>query len=137
MKRVLRLFPLLIFVFFFIGCETNVIDGTPSNNASSKTLKKVAVNCHFNLENYDFEGLYISTLADEKAIDESSFELSSYSCELPQIVLVTDEEENVIMMSRGYHSEGGDVVIDAHSTTIALVSMYPLFGPIVGKATEL
>lgn len=60
----------------------------------------------------------------------SSVSIKVFDNGKPQIVAVTDAENNLLMLYRGAVTSGAAVTINVQSTTNALVTFNPLFGPI-------
>lgn len=74
----------------------------------------------------DLEGLMVQSFVDESILSQKDFSLNVISNDLPQLVYVTDKEDNIIMMARGYFQEQS-AEINAQSTALALISMMSAF----------
>lgn len=71
------------------------------------------------------EGLALNSLIDGKKIDGNNFSIQTLSNNLPQLLYIEGENEEIIMMSRGYFANHS-VQVNAQSTALALVTMHPL-----------
>lgn len=137
MKNINILLVSLCSFILFTGCYTNVIgDGTEPNTNSKPEVKEISINCKLDFGENSTEGLKASTSIDEKELVGSEFKISSLSGEVPMSVFITDESDNIIMVSRELHSEGKNIVIDAISTSISLVTMHIALLPAVGQDYE-
>lgn len=70
----------------------------------------------------DVEGLKVVSLVDEATLQQKDFTIETIENNLPQLVFVTDEKDNIIMMARGYFASQ-TAEVNAQSTALALVSM--------------
>ena len=110
----------LILTTIFVSCNTNIIDET--NETGTVSNVRVAVG-------EDYIGKTLSTSADEIAIVNGTPEVRANSNKSVQTFVVNDGE-NVYMMARTPIKGNSQVVIDAKSTALAMVTMYPLFSSI-------
>lgn len=72
----------------------------------------------------EVEGLKVVSLVDEATLQQKDFTIETIENSLPQLVFVTDEKENIIMMARGYFASQ-TAEVNAQSTALALVSIMP------------
>lgn len=72
------------------------------------------------------ENIRISSLIDNVELFDDEFSLEVFSNELPQLIFVTDDNDNVLMMAR-ICTSNVDIKIDAKSSVLALISMLPPF----------
>lgn len=89
-----------------------------------------AINVKGSVDLEDVEGLTLESVIDEQELGkDKAFSVDVLSNDISQLLIVTDKDGNVIMMSRGFYASGTDNKIDAQSTAFALVATYPLFAP--------
>lgn len=89
-----------------------------------------AINVKGSVDLEDVEGLTLESVIDEQELGkDKAFSVDVLSNDISQLLMVTDKDDNVIMMSRGFYASGTDNKIDAQSTAFALVATYPLFAP--------
>lgn len=103
-----------------IACNTNIIDET----AGTSTVSSVKVQV-----GDEYIGKTLSTSADEITITNGTSEIRSNSNKSVQTFVVNDGE-NVYLMARTPIRGNSQVVLDAKSTALAMVTMYPLFSSI-------
>lgn len=104
-----------------VACHENVIDETTTNDFG---LFKVSITI-----DDSYIGNMLSTSVGEIQISNNTNDIYSNSNGKVQTFVVNDGE-NVFLMARSPIDKNSRVVIDAQSTTLALVTMYPLFSPI-------
>ncbi len=116
----LRNLGLTTIALVFAACDTN---GINDDEAKSEILTvKVTVE-------KDFIGHTLSTPFDEVLIENNTTEIRSCVNNKVQTFVVNDGE-NVYLMARTPIRRESQIIVDAKSTTLALVTMYPLFSPI-------
>jgi len=71
------------------------------------------------------EGLIVRTMIDEQVLDSNEFSVEVLSNGIPQIVYVTDKNDNIFMMTR--INKFGEIQINSETTAIALISIMPSF----------
>ena len=76
----------------------------------------------------------VMTMLDEQPVSAgSSFTANAFdSRSLPQPLLVCNSKGDVVMMSRAPYASGDRPEINAHTTALALATMFPLFAPVKG-----
>lgn len=84
--------------------------------------------------NSDVNDFNLISLEEEKALNNTEISSKSYTCNYPQLMLVTNGNDEIVMMSRGIYTDNSVNQIDAQSTAIALVTMHPLFAPTNNKS---
>lgn len=82
------------------------------------------------------EECVITTITGQSDLSDGGFNIEATSNSHAQTFFISDSEENVYMLSRTTASRGNDVVIDVHSTVLALVTLHPLFAPLAGDDYE-
>ena len=55
------------------------------------------------------------------------------NADIPQIALVLNQDDEILAMARDLYPDGTAVSVDARSTALAFVTMYPLFAPVKGQ----
>lgn len=125
---------LLAVVATLVACHENIIDETSTENIEGK-IENIIV--RGNVDS-DIKDLSVQTILETTLISQKDFEISSVSSEMPQLFYVDDINGNTILMARGYYNSNQVVDINSQTTTIALVTLHPLFAPITGNDfTEL
>lgn len=56
--------------------------------------------------------------------------VGTFKAENPQVIMLVDSRKNVVMMSRDVYRDGEQIVIDAKSSALAMVTLHPLFSPV-------
>lgn len=120
MKKNICFVLFLLVSFIFYSCNTNIIDGTTNTTGVSNV--KIVVGD-------EYIGKTLSTSADEIAIANGISEIRANSNKGVQTFVINDGE-NVFLMARTPIRSNSQVVMDAKSTTLAMVTMYPLFSSI-------
>lgn len=120
---------LMIMVCVLNSCNTNIIDETQtSNEQTSGENNFTEVNTKVLVDGtaLDDPNLKIISIADESSLSESE-KLTVVYNDLPQLVYVSDNSENIYMMARVPINKNKEILIDEETTAIALASMNPLF----------
>ena len=101
-------------------------DGTtlriPYSNGGDTNIQTATIKGSVELEST--EGISVLSLVGESKLSQEQFSVDVISNNLPQLLFVTDETDNVIMMARGYFQEKS-AEINVQSTALALVSVMP------------
>lgn len=101
-------------------------DGTtlriPYSNGGDANIQTATIKGSVELEST--EGISVLSLVGESKLSQEQFSVDVISNNLPQLLFVTDETDNVIMMARGYFQEKS-AEINVQSTALALVSVMP------------
>lgn len=128
MKRI-GYFLIIAFLFLLNSCNTNVIDETKSTgnenlgeNNFTEVEAKVLVDGIINND----PNLKLVSIADELPLSESD-ELTVVYNDLPQLLYVSDNSDNIYMLGRVPITKNTEVIINEETTAIALASMNPLF----------
>lgn len=125
---------LLAVIVTLVACHENIIDETYAENNEGK-IEKIIV--RGNVDS-DIKNLSVQTILETELINQKNFEISSVASEMPQLFYVDDINGNTILMARGFYNSNQIVDINSQTTTIALVTLHPLFAPITGNDfTEL
>lgn len=119
----------LVVLLFVTACNTNVIDetiGSPSNMKENSTTKVKIEVAASSLDTS--EGRYaINTLLGTTPLSETECEIPSVYNDLPQLYFVTDDNENIILLSRKCISKNDKIIINEETTALALATFNPLF----------
>lgn len=111
----------VLLTFCFAACNTNVIDETSGDNVGiQKVYGKIA------LTENNYDDCFLSTLCEQSSITNNSFETTSNSNNRIQNFFVHNGD-NVYLMSRNILSKNKEVILDTHSTTLALITLHPIF----------
>ena len=102
-------------VFFTIGCEKD----------SDRGDGLVLINCKVDLYGADRNGLSVMSLGSGYSLTSDSSQLVAQVSDMPQLLVVFDENEHVRMLYRGVIFKGQSVVINVHSTALAMVTCNP------------
>lgn len=119
----------MIMVCVLNSCNTNIIDETLTSNeqiSGENNFTEVHTKVLVDDTVLDDPNLKIISIADESYLSESE-KLTVVYNDLPQLVYVSDNSENIFMMARVPINENKEIVIDEETTAIALASMNPLF----------
>lgn len=118
-------------VLALAGCD-NLVDKSDGQDADTDPN---VVKVDFSVNTGDNYGdiLFVESLYDDVKEVGYDHEINTYESETPQLLIVSDDYYNLIMMSRGLHRKGQNVVIDARSTALALVTLHPIFLPVLGN----
>lgn len=134
MKKILvfsiRLTAVLMALFSFTSCYENVIDETSDGLEETTEFKEIQVTCQINIddlpENVQHADLKIQSLSGEASLDDAgNVELISFEGYLPQLLMLSNSNDDLILMARGDFHDGDKIEISARSTAIALVTMHP------------
>lgn len=78
------------------------------------------------------ETLTVESVLGNAATQNNTFSIPVYDDMLPQLLTVTDENGNIIMMARKFYDSSEPIEINAQTTALALVTTNPLFS-LIGK----
>lgn len=118
--KLFKFISVTLLVFTLFSCNTNVIDETTVITDISQISVSV---------DESFIGATLSTATGDIQVNNSHNNVPSLINNNVQTYVVNDGE-NVYLMARTPINNHSSVVIDAQSTTLALVTMYPVFSPI-------
>ena len=123
-----KLFQLLAVLLFVSACSSDDIDKTivpPSDIKENSTTK---VEIEVSTSTLNLEDKYaINTILGTTPISETECEIQSVYNDLPQLYFVTDDNDNIILISRKCISKDEKVVINEETTALALATLNPLF----------
>ena len=78
----------------------------------------------------DKNGYTLLSFQQEIAVSENSPNVitPTVKCNTPQVMLLLNANDEIVMMSKGVYNNGDVNIINAHSTAVALAAMHPIFG---------
>ncbi|MDR1203246.1 MAG: hypothetical protein LBL58_16675 [Tannerellaceae bacterium] len=133
MKHLFFLCKALAIAIMLWGCQKDTADDEVKKEDEEEVYQD-GVTVNVEVEGIGAkEGLTVTTLFKETSLQGNSAStvvLSSNN--YPQLLLVSNPNDEVILMARGVYSENEQVKVNAQSTTLALITMHPLFWSIVG-----
>lgn len=115
-------YPLLALALSLAACQKDTFDEVEPPVEEPISSVQVSISD-------DFCGNKLSTAAGEIEIDGGECEMQALSNDNVQTFVVNDGE-NVFLMARTPLNNTSNIVLDAQSTALALVTMYPLFSPV-------
>lgn len=111
------------------GCHTNVIDETAGGAKFDDEKGVTTINGTIQLGTFgegQYDDIIINSLIDDVTLMSQEYSVKVMSNGTPQLLYVTDSNDNIMMLSRGFSQHDlGEV--SAKTTALALVSMQPLF----------
>jgi hypothetical protein len=124
--RLNKLFIVLLAIFSLLtSCEEPI----ENNNFEFETRVS---NGSVSIENVDTSNLSVSSLIDESSLNNGSFSVEVFDNDLPQLLMVTNNNNDVVMLYKGVIPENGNIEINAHSTATAILTFHPALAEIVG-----
>lgn len=134
MKR--KYFFIIPAIFVAIGalisCYENIIDETQYDNGQGEDSEFKDVHITSNIvikdlpDNYDVSELKILSLSGEWDVDiNGTSKIITYEGLFPQILMLANSNDEVLLMTRGGFHEGEIIEISVRSTAIALATMHP------------
>lgn len=110
----------------------SAIDSIALNNREVKEIEDITITnvIDWSAIHEAIEGYKLVSLQQEMGISPEiqSVQTPTCNCNTPQVMLLLNANDEIIMMSKGAYNDGDINVINAHSTAIALVTMHPIFG---------
>ena len=117
------------------SCYENIIDETPDNpgnsgNTESVEFKEIQITNKVDITDLpsgiEISDLKIISLGGEAAVNTNgTAEVTTFEGQLPQILMLTNSNDELLLMARGDFHERETNEISARSTAIALVTMHP------------
>lgn len=114
---------MLLFPLLLASCELDSIFGK-SDGAITGTIDP---------GNATLPTVKVQSIEDNQYAEGLAFTVNVLMNNKPQFVIVTDENDNLLMMYRGVMHENENIIINARTTAEALVTFHPLFGPVNGE----
>lgn len=112
------------------SCYENVIDETIDESEVSMEFKDIQVISQVNVndlpEDVQVSDLKVLSLSGEESLDNQGLaEVMTFEGYLPQLLMVSNSNDDILLMARGDFHDGEKIEISARSTAIALVTMHP------------
>jgi hypothetical protein len=124
--RLNKLFIVLLAIFSLLtSCEEPI----ENNNLEFETRVS---NGSVSIENVDTSNLSVASLIDESSLNNGSFSIEVFDNDLPQLLMVTNNNNDVVMLYKGVIPENGNIEINAHSTATAILTFHPALAEING-----
>lgn len=125
--RLNKLFIVLLAIFSLLtSCEN------PIENNNDLDFETRVSNGSVSIENGNTSNLSVASLIDESSLSNGSFSVEVFDNNLPQLLMVTNETSEVIMLYKGVIPENGNIEINAHSTATAILTFHPALAEIKG-----
>lgn len=84
------------------------------------------------IENGNTSNLSVASLIDESFLSNGSFSVEVFDNNSPQLLMVTNNNDDVVMLYKGVIPENGNIEINAHSTATAILTFHPALAEIKG-----
>ncbi len=117
-KSKIAVFAVLLTVGMLEGCNKE-----PQKDTDDKF---VPIFCTVDLHGSDRDGLSLLTMGSGFSLTSNNAQMYVQECETPQLFIVADEDDHVRMMYRGVVAEGQSIEVNAHTTSLALVTCNPI-----------
>ena len=122
MEKIWKSKIMLLVVLLVVG----VLGSCKKDPPKDDDVTYVPISCTVDLHGSDRDGLSVMTMGSGFSLTSNNTQLYVQECETPQLFIVADENDHVRMMYRGVVSEGQSIEINAHTTTLALVTCNPM-----------
>lgn len=124
--RLNKLFIVLLAIFSLLtSCEEPI----ENNDLEFETRLS---NGSVSIENGNTSNLSVASLIDESSLNNGSFSVEVFDNDLPQLLMVTNNNDDVVMLYKGVIPENGNIEINAHSTATAILTFHPALAEIKG-----
>lgn len=124
--RLNKLFIVLLAMFSLLtSCEFIGIGGDTE-------FETRLSNGSVSIENGNTSNLSVASLIDESSLNNGSFSIEVFDNNSPQLLMVTNNNDDVVMLYKGVIPENGNIEINAHSTATAILTFHPALAEIVG-----
>ena len=124
--RLNKLFIVLLAMFSLLtSCEEPI----ENNDLEFETILS---NGSVSIENGNTSNLSVASLIDESSLSNGSFSVEVFDNDLPQLLMVTNNNDDVVMLYKGVIPENGNIEINAHSTATAILTFHPALAEIKG-----
>ncbi len=111
-----------------VACHESVIDETNGNNTNEEiTISGQLVLTTSDISAYD--NCKVNSICEESIVSNGQFSVDAYHNDRVQTFALY-EEDNIYLLSRAPIAKGERIELSPKSTTIALVTLHPLFSPI-------
>lgn len=124
-----RLFVIAVTTMFLTLAVVLVVGCTKDNPVNpdnpEEEINMVAVSCTVDLQGGAREGLSVMSSGSGFSLESDSSQLNVIENTMPQLLVVADEDDHVRMLYRNVLHEGQTVVINPHTTALAMVTCHP------------
>lgn len=131
MKKTYLLFTAIVVAVMsiFVAChkDKEVIDETTDGDNNIITISGYINTASH--DNSQYDNCRIISICGDSQIKNGTFNINTYNNDKVQIFALQDND-NIYLLSRMPITNGDDVELNVQSTTIALVTLHPLFSPI-------
>ena len=128
--RLNKLFIVLLAILSLLtSCEEPIENNNENNDLEFETRLS---NGSVSIENGNTSNLSVASLIDESSLSNGSFSVEVFDNNSPQLLMVTNETSEVIMLYKGVIPENGNIEINAHSTATAILTFHPALAEIKG-----
>lgn len=115
-----------------VACNENIIDETINEQEIEDDTEFNSIQIINQIEvkdlpeNMQVSDLKVLSLNGEESVDiDGTTKVMTYEGYLPQLIMLTDSNDELLLMARGNFHEGETNEISVRSTAIALVTMHP------------
>ena len=124
--RLNKLFIVLLAMFSLLtSCEEPI----ENNDLEFETRLS---NGSVSIENGNTSNLSVASLIDESSLSNGSFSVEVFDNNSPQLLMVTNNNDDIVMLYKGVIPENGNIEINAHSTATAILTFHPALAEIKG-----
>lgn len=128
--RLNKLFIVLLAMFSLLtSCEEPIENNNENNDLEFETRLS---NGSVSIENGNTSNLSVASLIDESSLSNGSFSVEVFDNNSPQLLMVTNNNDDVVMLYKGVIPENGNIEINAHSTATAMLTFHPALAEIKG-----
>ena len=128
--RLNKLFIVLLAMFSLLtSCEEPIENNNENNDLEFETRLS---NGSVSIENGNTSNLSVASLIDESFLSNGSFSVEVFDNNSPQLLMVTNNNNDVVMLYKGVIPENGNIEINAHSTATAILTFHPALAEIKG-----
>ena len=131
MKRFISFGALLLTMAgLLVSCYENVIEGPLNESEVPMEFDDIQVVAQVEINDLhqgaQVSNLKVVSLSGEEHLNKDGLaNVKTFEGYLPQILLLTDSNDELLLMTRGDFHDGEKIEISARSTAIALVTMHP------------
>ena len=128
----------------FFACNENIIDETTGSKPENEETGFKEIQVAYKIATDDLpQGTQLSKLkivslcGEENVENDGTGKAMSYEGNLPQLLMLTDSNDELLLMARADFKSGETQELSARSTAIAMVTMHPaLSGTISALSAE-
>lgn len=113
----------LLAILLFGACEVEIEEATENSTYITGTIDAG------NLNTSDFK---VMSIFEEVEVGNNKFTIQTFECDLPQMLMVKNNKDEVVMLYRDLTNSNNEITINAYSTAITLLTFHPVLGAIHG-----